>query len=97
MFYYSSCCYFCIIFQANTIFTNVAQTEDGRVYWEGLEKDIEPEEHIKTWLDEDFMVSLENLSARCVFLAMISRVINRKKLYLCTEKCLEIDNFLTNC
>lgn len=28
-------------FQKNSIFTNVAETSEGKVYWEGLEHEIE--------------------------------------------------------
>ncbi|XP_055891142.1 phosphoenolpyruvate carboxykinase, cytosolic [GTP]-like isoform X1 [Biomphalaria glabrata] len=41
--------------KANTIFTNVAETSDGGVFWEGLEKEIEQGVKIKSWLgDEDW-------------------------------------------
>lgn len=33
----------------NTIFTNVASTSDGGVYWEGLEKEIDPSVKITDW------------------------------------------------
>lgn len=33
----------------NTIFTNVASTSDGGVYWEGLEKEIDPNVKITDW------------------------------------------------
>lgn len=34
---------------ANTIFTNVASTSDGGVYWEGLEKEVDPTVKITDW------------------------------------------------
>lgn len=34
----------------NTIFTNVATTSDGGVYWEGLEDDLEPGVEVTDWL-----------------------------------------------
>lgn len=34
----------------NTIFTNVAKTSDGGVYWEGLEDEIEENVEITDWL-----------------------------------------------
>lgn len=33
----------------NTMFTNVASTSDGGVYWEGLEKEIDPNVKINDW------------------------------------------------
>ena len=37
----------------NTIFTNVASTSDGGVYWEGLEEDLAPGVSITSWLGEE--------------------------------------------
>ncbi|XP_030830949.1 phosphoenolpyruvate carboxykinase, cytosolic [GTP] isoform X2 [Strongylocentrotus purpuratus] len=39
--------------ESNTIFTNVAETSDGRFYWEGLEKETPDNVSIKTWLNEE--------------------------------------------
>ncbi len=36
----------------NTIFTNVAKTSDGGVFWEGLEKELEPGVAIESWLGQ---------------------------------------------
>jgi len=39
--------------QSNTIFTNVAKTEDGSVFWEGLEKEVaDPDMSITSWLGQ---------------------------------------------
>jgi len=38
--------------QSNTIFTNVGITEDGGVFWEGMEKDVQ-NPSIKTWLGQE--------------------------------------------
>ncbi|XP_059146231.1 phosphoenolpyruvate carboxykinase, cytosolic [GTP]-like isoform X1 [Physella acuta] len=41
--------------KSNTIFTNVAETSDGGVFWEGLEKEIDTNVKIRSWLgDEDW-------------------------------------------
>lgn len=41
--------------RANTIFTNVAETSDGGVFWEGLEGELTDEVKITSWLgDEDW-------------------------------------------
>lgn len=41
--------------KANTVFTNVAETSDGGVFWEGLEKEIDGNVKIRSWLgDEDW-------------------------------------------
>jgi len=37
----------------NTIFTNVAKTSDGGVYWEGMEKEIDNNVTISSWLGDD--------------------------------------------
>lgn len=34
----------------NTVFTNVAETSDGGVFWEGLEGDVPRTTKIKSWL-----------------------------------------------
>lgn len=34
----------------NTIFTNVAKTSDGGVFWEGMENDIDDDIEITDWL-----------------------------------------------
>lgn len=42
--------------QKNCIFTNVALTEDGGVFWEGMEKEIDPETKITTWMGEEWKI-----------------------------------------
>ena len=42
--------------QKNTIFTNVGMTDDGGVFWEGMEKEVDPEMGITTWLGEAWKV-----------------------------------------
>jgi len=37
----------------NTIFTNVAKTSDGGVFWEGMEKEISEDVKISSWLGDD--------------------------------------------
>ena len=39
--------------QSNTIFTNVAGTSDGGFFWEGLEKETDPNVSITSWLGEE--------------------------------------------
>ncbi|ELT92619.1 hypothetical protein CAPTEDRAFT_160685 [Capitella teleta] len=39
--------------RTNTIFTNVAKTSDGGVYWEGLEDSVDPNVKITSWLGEE--------------------------------------------
>jgi phosphoenolpyruvate carboxykinase (GTP) len=40
----------------NTIFTNVGETADGGVFWEGMEKEIDREMDITTWLGAQWKV-----------------------------------------
>ncbi|XP_065569074.1 phosphoenolpyruvate carboxykinase, cytosolic [GTP]-like isoform X3 [Artemia franciscana] len=39
--------------EKNTIFTNVAKTSDGGVFWEGMEKEVSPDVSITSWLGEE--------------------------------------------
>ncbi|XP_076449776.1 phosphoenolpyruvate carboxykinase, cytosolic [GTP]-like isoform X1 [Babylonia areolata] len=39
--------------EKNTIFTNVAESSDGGVFWEGLEEELAPGIKIKSWLGDD--------------------------------------------
>jgi phosphoenolpyruvate carboxykinase (GTP) len=39
--------------QSDCIFTNVGKTEDGGIFWEGMEKEMDPETKITTWLGEE--------------------------------------------
>ena len=36
--------------QTNTVFTNTAETSDGSYFWEGLEKETDPNVKITSWL-----------------------------------------------
>ncbi|PAA94713.1 hypothetical protein BOX15_Mlig014597g3 [Macrostomum lignano] len=38
--------------QRNTIFTNVAETDDGGVFWEGLEKEVDTSVGVTSWKGE---------------------------------------------
>lgn len=38
--------------QSNTIFTNVAETDDGRVFWEGLENEVDTSVGVTSWKGE---------------------------------------------
>ena len=38
--------------KSNTVFTNVAETGDGGVFWEGLEKETSAEVSIESWLGD---------------------------------------------
>lgn len=38
--------------QRNTIFTNVGQTSDGGVYWEGMDQPLEPGITFTSWLGQ---------------------------------------------
>jgi len=42
--------------QRNTIFTNVGMTDDGNVFWEGMEKEVDANVGITTWLGEAWRV-----------------------------------------
>ncbi|VDP71079.1 unnamed protein product [Echinostoma caproni] len=42
---------------SNTIFTNIAESVDGRFFWEGLEDDFDPETEVITWLGHHVKIS----------------------------------------
>jgi phosphoenolpyruvate carboxykinase (GTP) len=50
------------IFQ-NTVFTNVATTSDGGVFWEGLEKEIDPSVQITDWLGKPWQMGVSKTPA----------------------------------
>ncbi|CAL8070758.1 unnamed protein product [Calicophoron daubneyi] len=41
----------------NTVFTNIAESADGRFFWEGLEKDFDPDTEVTTWLNDKVKIS----------------------------------------
>lgn len=49
--------------QKNTIFTNVGMTDDGGVFWEGMEKEVDPEMGITTWLGEAWKIGQPGTAA----------------------------------
>ena len=49
--------------QHDTIFTNVAMTQDGGVFWEGMEKEINPDTAITTWLGEQWKIGMPGKAA----------------------------------
>ncbi|ESN93840.1 hypothetical protein HELRODRAFT_88036 [Helobdella robusta] len=49
--------------QKNTIFTNVGITDDGKVFWEGMEKEIDPNTSITTWTGEKWKIGMEGKAA----------------------------------
>lgn len=40
--------------QKNTIFTNVAETSDGGVYWEGIDEPLAPGVTITSWRNKEW-------------------------------------------
>ncbi|XP_060595716.1 phosphoenolpyruvate carboxykinase [GTP]-like isoform X2 [Ruditapes philippinarum] len=40
----------------NSIFTNVAETQDGGFYWEGLEEEVDKNIGITTWLNQPYRI-----------------------------------------
>lgn len=40
--------------QRNTIFTNVAETSDGGVYWEGIDEPLAPGVTITSWKNKEW-------------------------------------------
>lgn len=49
--------------QKNTIFTNVGITEDGKVYWEGMEDEVPKGTVVTTWTGEKWTVGSEGKAA----------------------------------
>lgn len=47
----------------NTMFTNVGMTEDGGVFWEGMEKEVDPNMNITTWMGEQWKVGMPGKAA----------------------------------
>lgn len=57
--------------QKNTIFTNVAKTDDGGVFWEGMENELAPGVGVTNWLGQANWTKASNQNAahpnsRCV-------------------------------
>lgn len=49
--------------EKNTIFTNVGMTEDGGVFWEGMEKEVDAGTNVVTWLGEQWKVGAAGKAA----------------------------------
>ena len=49
--------------QKNTIFTNVAVTDDGKVFWEGMEKEVDPNLTCTTWTGQKWKLGDEGKAA----------------------------------
>nr|QHC34071.1 phosphoenolpyruvate carboxykinase-like [Platynereis dumerilii] len=49
--------------KSNTIFTNVAMTEDGDVFWEGLEKYVDMSKKFIDWKGRDWKIGQEGKAA----------------------------------
>jgi phosphoenolpyruvate carboxykinase (GTP) len=49
--------------QKNTIFTNVAKTDDGGYFWEGLEDEVDKDMGITTWLQQRWKIGDPGLSS----------------------------------
>jgi len=49
--------------QKDTIFTNVGMTDDGGVFWEGLEKEVDPNVGITTWLGDAWKIGDKGTAA----------------------------------
>lgn len=49
--------------QKNTIFTNVAETSDGDVYWEGLEHKLKPDTKVVDWQGNQWQAGSANKAA----------------------------------
>lgn len=47
----------------NTIFTNVASTSDGGVFWEGMENMISPDVQITDWLGNPWKMGVSKTPA----------------------------------
>lgn len=41
--------------QKNTIFTNVAETSDGGIYWEGIDQPLAPGIRITSWKNKEWI------------------------------------------
>ncbi|CAL8070756.1 unnamed protein product [Calicophoron daubneyi] len=48
----------------NTVFTNTAETLDGRFFWEGLEDDFDPQTEVITWLNKRAKVGDKSAEAK---------------------------------
>ncbi|XP_058448756.1 phosphoenolpyruvate carboxykinase [GTP]-like [Malaya genurostris] len=51
------------IVHKNTIFTNVASTSDGGVFWEGMEHDISPDVEITDWMGKPWKMGVSKTPA----------------------------------
>jgi len=50
-------------YQKNTIFTNVGKTDDGGIFWEGMEKDVDQSIGMTTWLGQKWKIGDEGRCA----------------------------------
>ena len=81
----------------NTIFTNVAKTSSGRVYWEGLEQELQPGDKIRSWLGDDWTPALgsgpaAHSNSRFTIIERCIEIVTRDTFKPCADSVCQLVN-----